>query len=330
MQLLLPCVLFVRAHDGSAIQELIGESLVAWHQMRHDLRKAVEAVDASKWRKLEARLLKREKGFKQVRAHMSVDAIDCAAARAEALKSTVRLAPFLTREMIVAYLLHPRYASLARQHQQLAPGSGVLNHAKLYQSSKAHVRAFCQHVLQTEEDRAVALVEFDDFQKGVGAFADSNYLQDVPVSVWWSTVPTSALHLVTQHASSVRPSNQAAEHGWGHLSRHCELTRSGLSLVTKRLLLNPQLNTEVLDPERAAERRTRQHATRPKLRGVSSRSPAGDAAAAAGEAQEKSDGVSTSSSSSSSACGESTADDARFRAQRKGTFRSRRICGCTR
>ncbi len=123
-----PVVQFTRLHDKGPEESIIGASVAAWHQMKHDVRKVAEARSPLQWKALEKRLLKREAGFVQRVNHRAADEPD-----AEAVTVTSRpLAPFLTLDMHLAFLLSPRNVVMARQHAETPPPPHTLTHPRAY------------------------------------------------------------------------------------------------------------------------------------------------------------------------------------------------------
>ena len=74
---------------------------------------------------------------------------------------------------------------------------------------------------------------------------------------------TLELHKFADTVLSIRPTNQAAEHGWAHLARQCPAIRNSLAFETKYEILNILSNAPILFDKIApnlkllASRRTR-------------------------------------------------------------------------
>ena len=108
-----PTTVFARVFDTQGTN--ITKAVPAWFTMKYHLKRACEKVDAGKWPDLQKRLKKREEGFTQT--HNKGD-------------QTVnhRIAPFLTPEMHVGFLLSPQAVLKSREHANTKPPGGQLNY----------------------------------------------------------------------------------------------------------------------------------------------------------------------------------------------------------
>ena len=66
--------------------------------------------------------------------------------------------------------------------------------------------------------------------------------------MWWHSIGTLALHnfKFADTVLSIRPTNQAAEHGWAHLTRQCPAIRTHLDFQAKYEILNVLSNAPIL------------------------------------------------------------------------------------
>ena len=108
-----PTTIFARVFDTQGTN--ITKAVPAWFTMKYHLKRACEKVDAVKWPALQKRLKKREEGFTQT--HNKGD-------------QTVnhRIAPFLTPEMHVGFLLSPQAVLKSREHANTKSPGGQLNY----------------------------------------------------------------------------------------------------------------------------------------------------------------------------------------------------------
>ena len=157
--------------------------------------------------------------------------------------------------MHVAFLLNPKSLVEARKHRLNKPGANILDMDKMYQASKRFFLPVINAFTTVKQERETLVSEFVDFQSSAGVFLGISYesgLDDASsLRAWWTTVATEELHKVADMLLSIRPSNQAAEHGWAALSQQCHELRWNLAFRTKYCLLHITANAGiVLDKER--------------------------------------------------------------------------------
>eukprot|EP00975_Prorocentrum_lima_P010486 2227297-Prorocentrum_lima.AAC.1 len=72
-------------------------------------------------------------------------------------------------------------------------------------------------------------MEWSQFLSRIGIFANTDYASPAcSPSRWWRKTASTYLRAVAVRHLEMQPTNQAAEHGWAHLSRTAAVLRTRL------------------------------------------------------------------------------------------------------